>query len=587
MFIRTIVSTLILLVTLSVANAQTIELPKLIKLKTPDTEVADAILFLKDLPEIERRYIKFFSTYAISNIEARQHASLFLSFLCHSMIGAVNKEFPGGGYYPIAHMEYKDDNDLLGKFVGDRLIPGSDTLYWVDLREFNWTEQAWENMSKEDGYFVEPVVTHEKNSLLRLYSGNAVIRTDWFIQHASSITSQSDVNSNTKIYKEFLYGSVGKAPTNVTEFEKIWAIDTKKAREIGNFYATLVTKSKNVARNNRILAGYRTELGWYYRSYDVKNMRGKRDYAENIVEFKGNPPIVFDGGEIFATNILQMQVYDLYNDKEALVDFGDPTLVRHMSDILGDARVTTPHSCFDCHAAGPIPSENTLSEFIKSRSKVYSSELNDSLRMKRVYLDQNFENSIGDNQTLFARSLKNINGLKPEENAKFYLEQISNYNKALDINQVAFECGVTPDKFKESMTDDNKIIKNKVPFRIGALLTTGEEIPRLSWESPGADGQPGLFQQAMIIIHGLTSITYEDKVVNSNTAITNTNRDILKDDILVFIKDSDLRSGNSTLKSFKIGDTVIADGKNTNGWIGVQSNDGIAGYVRSENVKLK
>lgn len=577
--IRTLITILILSLSTIVYGQNTLPINKLVKLKTPDTEVGDAILFLEDkVDEAERRYIKFFTTYGVIDNIQKQHVALELSFICHSMLGVTNEEFVGGGFYPIAHMEDADGNKDNGNelFVGDQLVPGSDTLYWIDIRNFNWTEQAWENMAREDGYFLEPVVTHQKNGALRLYSGNAVVRADWFVDRASAMTKQSDVDSKTKIYRELLYGTLKAPPKNVSEFEKIWSIDTVKARNIGNTFAALVTKSKNVARHNRILYGYRTELGWYYRTYDVKNQRGKRDYAENILDLKGNPPSVFDGGEIFATNILKLQVYDLYDAKEALTDFGDPTLVRHTSDILSDARVRSPHSCYDCHAAGPIPSENSIRSFLKSAGEAKIYDYKDKLRVNRVVLSNEFDNSVKDNQILFARSLLETNGLTPEDNVKYYLDTINNYNKPLNLEQVAFECGMTVDSFKQAVGEKNKVKPNKVPLRLGLLLTTGEPIERESWDSPGADGQPGIFQQTMIAINGLTTI------VDSYEPITG---DTVKR--LVAIKAGEIMAGQSSLGKYEIGVEFDPTGKVSTGWIGVKSMDGKVGYVREENVRIK
>ncbi len=557
---------------------------KLVKLKTADTEVADTILYLEKMKETSPQdipYLRFFTTYAIRDATQRQQAALELSFLCHSMIGVVNKTFVGGGYYPIAHMEKaKPTDEENTKFIADHQVPGSDTLWWIDLRDYNWTEQAWENMMKEDGYMVEPVITHDKNSLLRLYSGNALIRADWFIPHASTLTNQADVDSKTKIYKEFLYGSIGnKQPQNVLEFEKVWSIDTVKAQEIGNVAAVLVTKSDAVARHNRMLFFYRTELGWYSRTYDVKNIRGKRDYAENLLEFRGNPPPVFDGGEIFATNFLRLQVYDLYDGKEKIVDFADPTVVRHMSDVLGDARVRTAFSCLDCHAAGPIPSENSLLEFIKTRAIGYVYNKEDALRVKRVFLDKQFEEAVEESQILFAKSLLKVNGLTPAVNGKYYLNQVTNYDKPLTVEQAAHECGMTPETFVQAVKEKNQSSdKYKVPFRLAKLIADGEPIAREAWESPGADGQPGVFQQTMIILHGLTSITYTNEI---NPVI-----EALQSATVIAIADGDVKSGSTTIAKYKKGDKFIASGKNPAGWIGVEINGQSAGYIKQENAKI-
>lgn len=548
-----------------------IVIKEFIKLVTPDKEVGDAIIYLEDeelVNPIDRPYIKFFTTYAIPEQKQRESTMLALSFIAHSMIGVGTDEFTGGGYYPIAKVERQKDDEGT-TFVPVRLVPGSKTLWWIDIRDFNWTQEAWERMMTTQGYMVEPIITHEKNGALRLLSGNSVVRADWFVNHSSALTQQADVGSKVEIYKDFLYGSLKAKPKNVIEFEKTWGIDTIKARAAGRGYSTLVTKSKAVARHNRIMWGYRTEDGWYYRTYDVNHMQGIRDYAENYLKFKGHPPNVFDGGEIFATNGIQMQVYDLYNAKESTeVAFGDPTLVRHATDIINDPRVRTPHSCYDCHAAGPVPSENSLLEFLNAGLDVKIYDKKDLLRVKRTALDGKFEDSIKENQTAFANSLLKVNGLKPEENIKTYLDTITWYNKPLDLKQAAFECGVSEEAFVQAMGEDNKVWKGKIPFRIGLMLSEQEPIPREVWESPGQDGQPGLFQQAMIIIHGLTLITDTQTVENIITIQRDTN---------IYSQD-----GKTVVGSLKAGFKIkeAKDAKAGTGWIGVKLTDGRFGYIK-------
>jgi len=497
---------LLLLLLGSIGYGQEVGIAKKFTLKTPNSEVGDAILYLQDhIATEDKPHIKFFTTYAIPE-KLRQDAGLSLSFMCHSLQGVVTKDYQGGGYYPLAKLE-KDDGGK-EKFTAVNLVPGSDTLYWIDIRNFNWTQQAWENITSFDGYFAEPIVEHDRNSLLRLLSGNSVVRADWFIHHASSIAEQTDKGIKTKVYNELLYAPLAKAPVNVKEFEQVWGIDTAKARDIGNVFATLVTKSKQVALHNRLLFGYRTELGWYYRSYDTKSNIGNRDYAETLVELAGNPPKVFDGGEIFATNQLMMQVYDLYNAQEGLAEVADGGLARHMTDVTGDARVRNPHSCFDCHAAGPLPSENTINEFVyRSKGKVYLKDKQDSIRFERNFLSKKFEDSVEEYQAQFAKSLLKINGCTPTKNFNAYTNMIVWYNEPVTMEQAAFECGVTPDVYKKKIYTDNKLSQYKLPIRIISMVEGTEGIPRDTWEAGNVDGKPGLFQQSMIMINGLTQIT--------------------------------------------------------------------------------
>ncbi len=537
------------------------------KLRTPQSEVEGAILFLSKLSEENASFVRFFSTYAVPANE-REDTVLTLSFVLHSLIGISTDSEAGnaGGYYPLA----KRDN---GKFKSYRRVPGSDTLWWIDIREFNWTPTSWEVISIGDGYFAEPIVSHDRAGVLRLIAGNAVVRADWFIKHAMSTTDQLDLNKGRDFYTTLLY-SLNKSPTNVNEWRAAWGLDIKRARSIGNEFGTLVTKSQTVARRNRFLFGYRTELGYLYETYDVKNQTGKRDYLESLFLNKkpGQPPEISDAGEMFASNILGLQVYALRNSSGKLVSFGDPSVVRHMNDVLGDVRVRVAHSCLDCHASGPIPAENTLAEFILSRANLRTYDKRDSLRLKRNLLSQKFRDSVEDNQLLFARAVKKTNGLGTVENGTLYLRSIVRYAAPVSLEVAAYECGVTSEELKAAILGS----KYKFGARLKLLVKTGEHIPREVWESPGRDGIPGAFQQAMIILNGLTVIKDEELVEER----------IIAYQVKSNWENVPIRAGQNTVATVQSGYRLLTTGRVFDGyWLEVYTQDGEIGYVGLEYVE--
>lgn len=547
-----------------------------VKLKTPNSEVEDFVVWLQDQNKEDQPYLRGFSTYAVPE-ELRPDVVLQLSFMLHSLTGiSSDKDGGAGAFYPVAIAQYKEGEKAWDKKEIKTFQSITDTLFWVDIRNFNWNFDSWEKITNFDGYMVEPIIQHESNSLLRLLSGNAVVRADWFVFHAARATEQSDKDgSNISIYRTLLY-SQQKLPKTVQEFRTVWALpDLAKSRQLGNEYATLVTKSQNVARNNRMLFGYRTELGWLYQSYDVKRQQGKRDYVERFYEFGGKPPDVSDGGEIFATNQLKLQVYDLYDGKENLADFADATIVRHLSDVLGDARVSSPHSCFDCHAVGPLPSENTIAEFLKKNGGIYYKDANDKLRVERAFFSKRFEDSIKENQELYAKALLQANGLIPEDNLKSYYRVISWYAKPLDMKQASFECGVDEAALIAKSKEGLQNLNYKIPGRLALLLEIQEPIPRDIWEAENIDGIPGIFQQTMIIINGLTKITTEivDNIPNYLGIVS---------------EECNIYSGGTTvIKKVEAGTKVIEEMESNGGFMRVKLADGTIGWIQSENFTRK
>lgn len=476
-----------------------------ITLRTPQSEVEDAIVFLSKMTKEDANFTRFFSTYAILP-DKREDVILTLSFICHSLTG-LSKD-PKTNYATFSPFAERDED---GTFLPYKLVPGSETLWYFDLRDYNWTPQAWEKISIADGYFAEPIVTPDRSGILRLLSGNAVVRADWFIFHAVDTTAQQDLFEEETFYDILLYASSDR-PKNQAEWRKHWGIDIERSRALGNEYGTLATKSAIVSRHNRYLFGYRSEIGYLYETYDVQNLEGLRDYVETLFKNKrpGGPPDVSDAGEMFATNQLGLQVYALRNGAGELVNFGDPTLVRHLNDVVDDVRVRTAHSCIDCHATGPLQAENTLREFVEAGGDLFAKNKADASRVRRNLLSGRFEETIEDNQKIFARAIKRTNGLDPQTNGQLYLQAIKDYRAPLDLDRASFECGVGAEEFKETILNADA----KFGARLKLLLLTGEPIPREAWEHDGKDGVPGIFQQAMILINGLTVI--EEKTVVEN-----------------------------------------------------------------------
>src|SRR3990167_5404371 len=111
------------------------------QLKTPQSEVEDAVAFLLKIPEYDRQFIRFFTIYDVPQ-ELREQTVLTLSYVCHSLTGLSDKEEAVGFYYPLA-TQSKDKAYRPIQHV-------TDTLIFIDLRHYNWTEQAWEKVSEED-----------------------------------------------------------------------------------------------------------------------------------------------------------------------------------------------------------------------------------------------------------------------------------------------------------------------------------------------------------------------------------------------------------------------------------------------------
>lgn len=560
-------------------------------LKTPQSEVESVILFLSKLPQEDRQFLRFFTTYNIRSQVERENLILTLSFIIHSLVGIDPSTENAGIYAPLA---YKNKD---GKFIDVRRVPDSTTLWWIDLRDYSWSQESFEKISKINSYFFEPIVRHDTNGALRLLSANSVFRADWFVFYASQATSQDDIKLGFDFYSELLY-SLNKKPQNEDEFQKIWGLDKNKARQFGNESGILITNiSQTVSRRNRYLFRYRTDNGYFYETYDVLNSIGKRDYLSSLFLNNkiGRPPDVSDAGELIASNGLGLQVYALRDDKGKLVNFGDPGAVRHIQDVIGDVRVRVASGCMSCHSCGIIPARSVLVDFVESQAKLKLYDKNDINRLRRNLLSRRFEDSVSEDQALFEKSLFKTNGLDCKTNGQLFLQAISNYYRPVDLETAAFECGVLPEELIK------KVKSNKYGFgaHTKMLVQLGEVIPREIWDSHGSDGIPGAFQETMIMLNGVTKIVDQTTVQESLDHIA---KDVVthtysptqqpvtnnKTKILRSIVPQELKTQSEVIDNLledQILNKLLEKEYNGQMWYYVVTSSGKKGYVKSSTVK--
>ena len=144
------------------------------------------------------------------------------------------------------------------------------------------------------------------------------------------------------------------------------------------------------------------------------------------------------------------------------------------------------------------------------------------------------------------------------------------YNKPLDLKQVAFECGVTPEHLIEKSKEGLQDINKKLPGRLDLLIKSNEPIPRDVWEAANVDGIPGTFQQTMIVINGLTKITTQVVAVNY-VAVVNKKCNIYK-------------GGSTILRAVESGTKITKIGDNNDDWLEVELEDGTKGWMKEADI---
>lgn len=480
---------------------------------TLDSELSAAISHLEKVSPYDRPFIKFFTFLAFPSKDYQDSAALVLSFWLHSLIGPPNEEFGGntGTFYPIAFREEIEDqkNKTVKRTVKYiQRVRGSSTLVWIDIRDYNWTEKSFEKISGAEPYVRKPWINEESYDNLRLNSGNALLRADWFIAHTSDVSKQVDNDiGGDPFYYVLLYSNFS-IPKTGDEYRKIWEIDLKRVTNRQLSRGAVINKGESiVSRWAREIAGIRSENGYHYETSDFKNNIGKlvdgkfisNDPLENLsIERDKNGRAIHkniarnaDAHEYITSNYHGLQVYFITNGNQERVETGDPTIVVDTRDLTGDIRVRSARSCVVCHPIGLNPPSNALREHLEDGIDLVIGTREYEEAAKKFYLSNDLGARIQDDQVLYARAVVQTNGLLPEDNARLFQRILDWYDDDISLEQAARECGVSVEIFKE------KVGKSTVS-RLGRLVASTKDykIPRALWDNP----KGGYFAQAMLLI---------------------------------------------------------------------------------------
>lgn len=499
---------------------------KLSTIHSPQTEVVAANEFIVVANPESRPYIRFFSIY---NIPKEDTVTIPSDDITRTDTVKVKDGIIKTLNFWIHSISYESVIQPVHK------VPGDNDLWWIDIRDYGWTPEAWEKVSKNEPYFREPWISYKDYELLRLLAGNAIVRADWFILHTSDVTKQTD-RDEMPLYYELLYSKTG-VPKTLEEFRAAWGIDVKKIEELAIEKGVIVDKgSSGISRNNRQISRTRTELGYYYETSDTKTSEGAQDYVENLdpIGLSRNDR---DAGESFTTNKLGLQVYFLYDGKNKRVEFGDPTVVWDKTDTK-DIRVRTARSCIVCHGNAINIPQNALSDHLKSGVELLTYRKEYQIAVERFYLSPMGKLFIAD-QEIYAAAVQAVNGLSSDANSKLYKEILNWYERSLSIQHAAQECGVSVEEFKDKCSATTS-------GRLASLVKSEKTINRESWE----DLQGGTFAQAMLLIHRITQEQIQEQIQKIKP------KNPLEIRIL---KDLVITQNRKTIASLRTGDIIILD----------------------------
>jgi hypothetical protein len=268
-------------------------------------------------------------------------------------------------------------------------------------------------------------------------------------------------------------------PKDEKDFEKAFGVDgvDKFIEETGiNLEHGAVVEGGEkfvsvVSRQNRLIKRKQGPVGAYYKTFDVKETTGKRDFTETLQK-----DFEFDAGEIITRTPAGGMATLVVNNKGKIAPTADNRFATDKSDITFDGRVRTGTSCFVCHESFAIKPTNMVEEMLKAGVQPRFKDKRTQVDARAFFL--NWEDDLESDQAKFAKFIKRTSGFdKPGENAKNFKAWRDKYDSPVTLEIAAAEVGLTVEDFK-------LVGRRSTKARI-LNLVQGISMPRKTWEIDG------------------------------------------------------------------------------------------------------
>lgn len=394
-------------------------------------------------------------------------------------------------------------------------VPGSNrTLWWIDIRDYGWNAAAFSAVARREPHFREPNISSATAINLRAFAGidqdpvtfhvEVIVRADWFFRE----TAESDRSPSyydllfapqrfipvrtrpVRAPKRRIPGRPARKlirlsrdlvfefknfPANEKDFEKFYGVDKfdafVKSTKIDPRHGAVVDGGENgvsiVSRQNRLIERKQGPAGPYYKTYDVKESSGNRDFVEKLQK-----DFEFDAGENLAGTPVGGMATLLVDKKGNRLETADNRFANDRSDLTYDTRVRTGVSCFICHEKGFIVPQNLVREMVDAGIKIKFKDKNDKIATEGFFL--NWEHKLEADQNSFVRLIARTSKFTPAKNARSLKEWRDVYDRPVSAEIGAREFGMT--------VVDFKLLASKSTRGRAALMVHGRTIPRRTWE---------------------------------------------------------------------------------------------------------
>lgn len=368
----------------------------------------------------------------------------------------------------------------------------SDTVFVIDLRDFDWDAAIWETLLDHYPYGVHHEFSEDDDlqqlaADLTLFSGTNLpsVRADWFVVYASQPP---------------LYNVLLDLPDHLDELTDRLGIDIEQNFLDAELDRSAFTRS-GVSSQNRLIERHEIPAGGYFWiSYDFKAGRSRGDLVRFPLGpvFDGNPflqqAFEHDGGEIIWSLPNGMQGYMLVlGSGERLDEPGPIDIVYDSAAIMGTPAIINGVSCINCHSQGMI---TRFRDEIRLSRAVGGPVRDQVLELYPTH--EEMQELITGDQERFLAALERVTGpfLEDNDQGEPIGKVVSRYFSDLSPVDVACELGVNDPEVLQLLINSNPDL---LALGLGVLAQEpAGSLKRVKWEALEVTG-PTLIQEVLRI----------------------------------------------------------------------------------------
>lgn len=336
------------------------------------------------------------------------------------------------------------------------VIDGTSTLLRLDLRDYKWTPEMWEEIAKANPY-PEPIDnTRDRELAEKTKTGTPHLRGDWVVFSAS----------RPPLYHSLLYDlqtlpeAVGKVNA-VKSLEKLLHVDSQQDERLGDVVKAGFRQS-NVTKSNRIITVHETPYGDYWKSDDFKTRVGEQNIFEHPLDSKP------DGGEFIYSLPNELHAY-LVADKNGTRLDGAPTdVVVDPLRFHKDGVVLPGVSCMSCHTSGIKKHNDEILTHFEDLERIFKDKT-DNPQILRLVEDVKkvYKGNVALNQRYNEGEKAYVEALLKTGNSASNPDPVhatsDQFEAPLDIRSMAAELGHTTEEVEE-VINSNFELRQRLAF---------------------------------------------------------------------------------------------------------------------------